>query len=60
MLKFTQDQLHEIYRQHQLGGPRGAFAHWAGVESHQIQTCDVEDFIVQFYHQYNLRVAHTF
>ena len=54
-MTYNTDQLRQIFRAHERSGPRGAYLAWYG--SHPVPgnqgTCDVEDFIIDFYTQYN-------
>lgn len=54
-MKYTIENLQQIYRAHERSGPRGAYYVW--YNAHPVPgnqgTCDVEDFIIDFYTQYN-------
>ena len=55
-LHFTDDDLDAIQQVHDTGGPREAFRMWHALDrANPIETSDVEDFIIEFYQQYNSR-----
>lgn len=56
-LKFTDRQLKEIYEEHLISGPRGAYEMYYDHEP--ADTESVEDFIIEFYTQYNHSVGGT-
>jgi len=63
--EFSDAELKKIFHIHEISGPRAAYAYHVLPEEimnsgMKINTIDVEDFIIQFYSQYNDRFGLTF
>lgn len=63
--EFSDPELENIFRIHEISGPRAAYAYHVLPEEimnegMKLDTNDVEDFIIQFYSQYNNRIGPTF
>jgi len=60
-MKFSQKQLEMIFKAHEVSGPRGAY--YANFGHHPVSgnqgTCAVEDFIIDFYTQYNANAGRS-
>ena len=60
-MAYTEKQLDKIYKAHEVSGPRGAYFDWFGY--HPLPgnkgTQDVEDFIIDFYTQYNALAGYS-
>lgn len=63
--EFSDAELENIFHIHEICGPRAAYVYHVLSEEimdegMKIDTVDVEDFIIQFYSQYNNRIGLTF
>ena len=65
--EFSEAQLIDLQRVHDnLGGPRSALAYYQGQDifsnrnTTHLVTEDVEDFIIEFYTQYNRRISRRY
>ena len=60
-MKYSQEQLELLYEAHEVSGPRGAY--YANFGHHPAPgnqgTCAVEDFIFDFYKQYNANAGRS-